>query len=44
MREFFSHLTSKEKRELGTNYKSKTPMSKEEVERWRRNAMNKLGL
>lgn len=44
MREFFSHLTSKEKKELGTNYKSKTPMSKEEVERWRRNAMNKLGL
>ncbi len=44
MREFFSHLTSKEKKELGTNYKSKTPMSKEEVEKWRRNAMNNLGL
>lgn len=26
MGEFLSHLTSKEKKELGTKYKSKTPM------------------
>lgn len=43
LRDFISHLTSSEKKEFG-NVKSKSEKSKEFVERWRLNAMSKLGI
>ena len=43
LKNLISHFTPSEKKEWGKTI-SKTPMTKEQVTKWRNNAMNKLGL